>query len=655
MRTTFTISFAVIVMFALTAVTESIPDSNLERVRYNNPGLTVDLGVGLWAQPMPMDYDNDGDVDLLCATADVPSNGIYFFENPGGDSEWPVFKPGVRLTPAAHNISISYVDDRRIITWGRDDDTLYLTLGEDNYPLNNFPISEDGLIQIWKQIDFRPNIKATRARQWKFLDYDGDGVLDLVVGASDWTEYGWDDAYDSEGVWQQGPLHGHVYVIRNEGTDDAPKYLFAIKLRAGSQTLDVYGCPSPNFVDMDDDGDLDLIAGEFLDRISYFENVGTREKPFYRKGRFLTHEKKVIHQDLQMLQVVVFDWNKDGKPDIVVGKEDGRVALMLNTGKFSNGVPQFTLPRYLQQEAEYVKIGALCTPYSVDWDGDGDEDLISGDTAGYINFVENLDGANPPRWAKPVYLEADGETIRIQAGENGSIQGPAEAKWGYTTLNVADWDHDGRSDIVVNSIWGKVEWFRNVGTQNKPILESARPIEVAWDGPTPKPAWNWWSPEGKELVTQWRTTPVVHDLNKDGLNDLVMLDLEGYLAFYERSKDDEALSLLPPERIFLSEDGKPLRLNDRDAGKSGRRKWAFTDWDNDGRLDILINSTNITFLRNVGSDGKTYVFRSEGNVDEHRLAGHTTSPTMVDWDGDGNRDLLIGAEDGFLYYLKNPN
>ena len=51
------------------------------------------------------------------------------------------------------------------------------------------------------------------------------------------------------------------------------------------------------------------------------------------------------------------------------------------------------------------------------------------------------------------------------AGPNGSIQGPAEAKWGYTTLSVADWDGDGLPDIVVNSIWGRVEWLRNVGTR----------------------------------------------------------------------------------------------------------------------------------------------------------------------------------------------
>ena len=37
----------------------------LQPLKYNNPGLIVDLGVGLWAWPLPMDYDGDGDFDLL--------------------------------------------------------------------------------------------------------------------------------------------------------------------------------------------------------------------------------------------------------------------------------------------------------------------------------------------------------------------------------------------------------------------------------------------------------------------------------------------------------------------------------------------------------------------------------------------------------------
>jgi hypothetical protein len=41
-----------------------------------------------------------------------------------------------------------------------------------------------------------------------------------------------------------------------------------------------------------------------------------------------------------------------------------------------------------------------------------------------------------PKWAAPRKLEVEGQPFRVMAGQNGSIQGPAEAKWGYTTLNV---------------------------------------------------------------------------------------------------------------------------------------------------------------------------------------------------------------------------
>ncbi len=67
------------------------------RLRYQSPGLSVDLDVGLWAHPLPMDFDEDGDNDLLVACWDVPYNGLYFFENRTGDVKYPVFKPGIRL------------------------------------------------------------------------------------------------------------------------------------------------------------------------------------------------------------------------------------------------------------------------------------------------------------------------------------------------------------------------------------------------------------------------------------------------------------------------------------------------------------------------------------------------------------------------------
>ena len=96
-----------------------------------------------------------------------------------------------------------------------------------------------------------------------------------------------------------------------------------------------------------------------------------------------------------------------------------------------------------------------------------------------------------------------------------------------------------------------------------------------------------------------------------------------------------------------------LRLNNGFAGKSGRRKLCFVDWDLDGKLDLLVNSVNINFLRTVSVSADTIIFQDMGEVADHVLAGHTTSPTIVDWDNNGIPDLLIGAEDGFLYYKKN--
>ena len=648
-------------------------EGRLDRLTYNNPGLTVDLGVGLWAWPLPMDYDGDGDLDLLVSCADVPYNGTYFFENPGekGDRTLlperpegcfaqkgpvPFFAPAVRIGPGLRNVQVSRVDGKpRVLVPG--------------YEYVDVP--RRGLEERVK-LPVGPNVhepgRKIRANQWKLADYDGDGALDLVVGVGDWTDYGWDNAFNAQGEWTNGPLHGYVYLLRNRGTTDQPDYQEPVKIEAGGGPIDVYGMPSPNLADFDGDGDLDVLCGEFVDKLTWFENTGTRTEPKYAGARYLQHAGKPIRLSLCMIVPTAIDWDADGDVDLVVGQEDGRVALVENTGRVVDNVPEFELPRFFQQEAHEVKFGALATPVGFDWDGDGDHDVVSGNTEGHVAFIENL-GGYPPKWAAPVYLEAGDEPIRVEAGSGGSIQGPCEAKWGYTTLSVADWDHDGLADLVVNSIWGKVHWYRNVGTRNRPKLEAARPIEIEWPGQPPKPEWNWWDPEDKELATQWRTTPCVVDLTGDGLVDLVMLDHEGYLALYERKKLGDKLVVLPPKRVFWSEgpsvfssnhgvvDKSPglLRLNNGVAGRSGRRKLCFVDWDLDGRLDLLVNSRSVDWLKNLGTRDGKIIFQPMGPLATRRLAGHTTSPTVVDWDQNGVPDLLVGAEDGFFYYMENPH
>ncbi len=618
-------------------------ETELKCIPYNNPGLTVDLGVGLWAWPLPMDYDNDGDLDMVVSCTDKPQDGVFLFENTEGNVPMPVFKPSVKIAPGVKNAQISYIDGKpRILQPGVE--------------LINF--KESGFTkekEIFKDPDVFKLEGRIRANQWKYCDYDADGKLDLIVGIGYWGDYGWDNAFNSKGEWTRGPLHGYVYLVRNTGTTKSPKYAEPVKINAAGKPIDVYGMPSPNLADYDNDGDLDIMCGEFLDKFTYFENIGSRSKPEYANGRLLTHSFSPITMDLQMIVPVAIDWDKDGDVDIIAGDEDGRVAFIENSGVINNSMPKFMPPRYFQQQAKDVKFGALVTPFSCDWDNDGDEDLICGNTAGYIGFIENLDGAASPKWAKPVYLQANGKIIRIQAGYNGSIQGPCEAKWGYTTLNVADWDHDGLLDILVNSIWGKVVWFKNIGTKENPKLAEQQPITVDWQGTPPKPAWNWWKPAPDDLSTQWRTTPVVIDWDKDGLNDLVMLDHEGYLAFFKRISKDGQPQLLPGERIFKDADtDELLRLNIKDAGGSGRRKLCFTDWDHDGKLDLMANSKTIDFWKYVKTENGFTYFSNKGLVLDIRLAGHSTSPTIVNWDKKGANDLLIGAEDGFFYFLPNP-
>lgn len=631
--------FALFSVFLFFSAAEA---EDLKQLTYHNPGLEVDLGVGLWAWPLPMDFDWDGDMDLLVACPGKPSNGTYFFENrSNGNEKMPVFEPGVRLGKGHQNTCLSIVNGvPRVLVAGRE---------VADFKYNGF----DKLSNL--PVDRNVHGKKIRANQWYYVDYDGDGDQDLVVGVGDWGDYGWDDAYNSEGQWTNGPLHGFVYVLNNTGNDQKPEYEKPAKIKVGDQPLEVFGWPSPSFADFDHDGDLDLICGEFLDQLTYFENTGSRTKPRYAAGRRLHYNGQPLQMDLQMIVPTAIDWDLDGDTDLVIGDEDGRVAFMENTGELLGGLPQFLPPRYFRQKAAGVKFGTLATPYAYDWDGDGDEDLIVGNTAGYIGLIENLDGdPHSPKLAAPVYLQAGGRPIRIQAGSNGSIQGPAEAKWGYTTQTVADWNQDGLPDLLVNSIWGEILWYQNIGTRTKPELARAQTIQVEWNGEVPKPDWNWWNPRGKQLVTQWRTTPVAVDYNQDGLMDLVMLDHEGYISFFERTGSCNDLKLLPGKRIFVDESLQPIQLNPKRAGGSGRYKIHVVDWDGDGRLDFLINSTNADFFRNEKTiDGKT-VLKSMGPLSTRKLGGHTSSPCTVDWDQDGVRDLIVGGEDGYLYWMQNP-
>ena len=151
----------ILAVWVLAAVTSTAAD--LERIKYNHPGLVVDLGVGLWAWPMPVDWDGDGDLDLLVDCPCKPYNGIWFFENPDG-TKTPVFKAGKRVYASRRNIQVSWVDGKpRFLTPGTE---------------VSADLTKTTKVYLSARVERHRKI---RANQWKYVDYDGDGSLDLIV------------------------------------------------------------------------------------------------------------------------------------------------------------------------------------------------------------------------------------------------------------------------------------------------------------------------------------------------------------------------------------------------------------------------------------------------------------------------------------------
>ena len=162
----------------------------LQPLKYNHPGLVVDLGVGCgpgrcrWTTTATATWTCWSPAPTSRPTASTTSRIRRRIPR----VKMPVFKPGVRIGPTGHNIQVSYVDGKpRILKKHRE-----LT----GVPHRVISTTQD------EDLSRRPASIAgrTRANMWRYVDYDGDGDHDLIVGVGDWTDYGWDHAYDNHGA-----------------------------------------------------------------------------------------------------------------------------------------------------------------------------------------------------------------------------------------------------------------------------------------------------------------------------------------------------------------------------------------------------------------------------------------------------------------------
>ena len=207
------------------------------------------------------------------------------------------------------------------------------------------------------------------------------------------------------------------------------------------------------------------------------------------------------------------DFDGDGRTDIVSGSWPGEVYFFQRKPDGSFAEAQLLKDR----EGELIKAGSASTAFVVDWDSDGDLDLLLGSIAGTVFLVQNASGGRGWQFEKPRVM------TEVDASEFGDSHPVA-----------ADWDDDGRLDLLLGHSEGGVLWYRNEGTATKPQL--AKPVEVIPHSPSP------WKSDNQRRPGDWglRAKICVTDWNRDGRLDILLGDrCGGFTAKATQTKDEE--------------------------------------------------------------------------------------------------------------------
>jgi hypothetical protein len=200
------------------------------------------------------------------------------------------------------------------------------------------------------------------------VDIDGDGDMDLF----------------------QGDYDGSTHFNENIGSNNNPS--FAATLTNPFGIADVGDLNNHAFVDIDNDGDMDLFIenGDNLPDLYFFENLGTASSPTFNSTPTL-NPFGFVKTDFNRHPVFV-DIDNDGDMDLFLGELYGNIHYYENTGTVSN--PIFST--HSTNPFGLVDIGHFFTPDFVDIDGDGDMDLFSGEYSGSIKFFENTGTVSAP-------------------------------------------------------------------------------------------------------------------------------------------------------------------------------------------------------------------------------------------------------------------
>lgn len=141
-------------------------------------------------------------------------------------------------------------------------------------------------------------------------------------------------------------------------------------------------------MDWNNDGLHDLLVGDGTGYIHIFLNTNTNSEPRLGGDTLIEADRKAISVGGRATPIAD-DWNGDGRKDLLIGNFDGYIMVYLNKG--TDAAPLFGSSYNLKlRNGKDAKIGTRVAPRIFDWDRDGKKDILAGEYEGYIYFLRNM-------------------------------------------------------------------------------------------------------------------------------------------------------------------------------------------------------------------------------------------------------------------------
>jgi len=192
------------------------------------------------------------------------------------------------------------------------------------------------------------------------------------------------------------------------------------------------------------------------------------------------------------------DLDRDGAVDLLTGSFQPGDVLLFRGRKAEDG-GGFEPPHALvDRHGEVLRVGRASWPQAVDWDRDGDLDLVLGNMYGALFLARNRSSGAKLELEPPVELTVAGQPVKFDETNAAPL--------------LADWDQDGALDLLLGLSSGRVLFFRNTTTSGESVLAAPRELVA----PAPPGV------TGTLPRSGLRARVAVVDWNQDGRSDLLV-------------------------------------------------------------------------------------------------------------------------------------